>query len=795
MKLSALLLGAALSMATVTPALAVEYFPLQDVRLTEGPFKHAQEKNLQYVLAMQPDRLLAPYLIEAGLKPKADNYGNWEDTGLNGHIGGHYLTALSLAYAATGNAEVLRRLNYMLDELARAQQANGNGYLGGVPKGDKLWHEIAKGDIRADLFALNGYWVPWYNLHKVFAGLRDAYSYTGSEQAKTMLLAWADWAANLVDDLTDEQVQIMLTTEYGGMNETFADVYAITHDKRYLTLAEQFSHETILQPLEKHRDQLTGLHANTQIPKVIGFERVAEEGGLASWHEAAEYFWHTVVRERSVAIGGNSVREHFHAKDDFEPMVTEVEGPETCNTYNMLKLTKLLYGRDDKLEYVNYYERALYNHILSSQDPDTGGLVYFTPMRPNHYRMYSQPQEAMWCCVGSGIENHMKYGEFIYAHEGDALYVNLFIASTLQWPEKSLALTQVTRFPDESSTKLTFNKSADITLKLRYPEWAAKDQAVVKVNGKPVPVKAAPGQYISLQREWQKDDVVILELPMQTHLEALPDGSDYYAILYGPIVLSAATKPFKDEVLNYYSDASRMGHIASGEMCPIEQAPMLVANSTEFADKIKRLDGDTLRFEAAGIIQPKAYKDLELIPFFRVHQSRYMLYWPYSTPDNLAAKRAAGAEKEAVMLALEARTVDKVAPGEQQPESDHFFKAGNSEAGVNAGRHWRHAYDWFSYQLNDPDAQAKVLRITYFGGDQGRRFSILLNGETIANVALSNEQGPVFYTVDYPLPEAVLAQAQGGKHELKFVAAEGSIAGGIYGVRLLKMSSPSALTN
>ncbi len=343
-----------------------------------------------------------------------------------------------MAWAATGRADVKERLDYMLSELRRAQLANGNGYLGGVPGGQKLWSELAAGDVRADLFGLNGYWVPWYNLHKTFAGLRDAWLFTGNPLARNMLIDWADWAAGLVSKLDDEQLQAMLITEHGGMNEVFADVAGITGEQRYLDVARRFSHHLLLEPLLLGEDRLTGLHANTQIPKVVGFETIAQSGDDPAWHEAAKFFWNTVVNERSVAIGGNSVREHFHDKNDFSPMVEEVEGPETCNTYNMLKLTRLLYRAEPRPEYADYYERALYNHILSSQDPATGGLVYFTAMRPQHYRVYSQVHDAMWCCVGSGIENHVKYGEFIYAADDDELFVNLFIPSRLDWPEKGL---------------------------------------------------------------------------------------------------------------------------------------------------------------------------------------------------------------------------------------------------------------------------------------------------------------------------------------------------------------------
>ena len=373
----------------------VQYFNLSDVKLLDSEFKNAQELDKQYLLTLDPDRLLAPFLREAGLDPKAESYPNWENTGLDGHIGGHYLTGLSLMYAATGDREIKERLDYMISELKRCQDANGNGYIGGVPGGEAMWKEVKNGEIRAGSFDLNGKWVPLYNIHKTFAGLRDAWLYTGNKTAKQMLIAMTGWMLDLVSGLSDEQIQTMLNSEHGGLNETFADVAEITGDEKYLELAKRFSHRAILDPLIKHHDELDGKHANTQIPKVIGYQRIAELDGDASWADASLYFWNEVVNDRSVCIGGNSVREHFHPKDDFSGMMNYVEGPETCNTYNMLKLTKMLYkdnGNDSR--FIDYYEKALYNHILASINPETGGLVYFTPMRPNHYRVYSQPETS-----------------------------------------------------------------------------------------------------------------------------------------------------------------------------------------------------------------------------------------------------------------------------------------------------------------------------------------------------------------------------------------------------------------
>lgn len=769
----------------------VHTFALSNVRLLDSPFKHAQERDLAYLMEMEPDRLLAPYLEEAGLPTKAERYGNWESSGLGGHIGGHYVSALSMMYASTGNAEVLNRLQYMIGELRRAQEANGNGYLGGVPNGAAVWEEIAQGSINADLFSLNGKWVPWYNLHKIYAGLRDAYLHAGIEEARAMFIDLSDWALRLTGGLSDKQIQTMLRTEHGGMNEIFADVAAITGEKKYLELARRFSHRMLLDPLMEGKDRLTGLHANTQIPKVIGFKRIADvagargEGENESWSDAAQFFWETVVNKRTVAIGGNSVREHFHPADDFSSMVSEPEGPETCNTYNMLRLTELLFASDPAVRYMDYYERALYNHILASQHPEHGGLVYFTSMRPNHYRVYSQPNSAMWCCVGSGIENHAKYGTMIYAYRENDLFVNLFIPSTLDWKEKNVFIRQETGFPDEETTIITVENPATFALNVRYPTWVRSGEFTVAVNGEAQPIEVEPGEYLRIDRDWKAGDEVAVTLPMHTRLEQLPDGSMYYTVLHGPIVLAAKTDLFEDEPRDYLADASRMGHIAQGPLCPASQAPVLVSVKEDFAGGIEPIEGEPLTFRAPGLIA-NVEKDLTLKPFFRVHDSRYVVYWPYATPEELEARRHEWAEAERARLALEAQTIDHVAPGEQQPESDHFFEGENTETGVYRGRHWRHAHGWFSYHLRDPEQEAVKLRVTYATADRGRTFDILMNGVKVATVELDGSQEGDFFTVDYPVPEEALKKAIEGMLVTKFVAHPGSLAGGVFDVRLLR---------
>lgn len=771
-----------LSMAQIPKK--AESFPLSDVRLLDGPFKHAEQLDVKYILEMDVDRLLAPYLREAGLKPKAESYGNWENTGLDGHIGGHYLSALSMMYASTGDQRIKERMEYMISELKRCQDNTPGGYLGGVPGSTELWKNIAQGKIDAGSFSLNNKWVPLYNIHKIYAGLRDAWLFGQSVEAKEMLIKLTDWACKLVENLTDDQIQEMLRSEHGGLNEVFADVAAITGDSKYLKLARQFSHQAILNPLMKGEDKLTGMHANTQIPKVIGYKRVADVDGDKAWDEASRFFWETVVHNRSVSIGGNSVREHFHPTDDFSSMISSEEGPETCNTYNMLRLTKMLFETDPQVRYTDYYERALYNHILSTQNPQTGGFVYFTPMRPGHYRVYSQPHTSFWCCVGSGLENHAKYGELIYSHSGNKLYVNLFIASKLNWKSHGIHLVQQTKFPDEEQTsfEIETKKKSDFELNLRCPSWIAEGQLEVSINGKMQIYKPNSNGYVAIKRTWKNGDRVVVNLPMRTNIEQLPDKSKYYSLLHGPIVLAAKTSDKQMDGL--FADDSRGGHIAYGPKIPLNEMPILESQPNEIVSKILPQANQPMAFTLENLHSDK-YNKMELIPFYKLHESRYMVYWHSETKEGIEQIKDQMAREEAEKQKLAQATIDMVYPGEQQPESDHFFKSEKTQAGEHRGRHWRTASGWFSYELRDKDLQAKTLRIMYFGADRDRQHRILVNGQAIAEVVLDGSKGDSFFTVDYAIPQE-LVKASNGVLTIKFEAINNAVTAGIYEVRLLR---------
>ncbi len=771
---------------THAQAPALQTFPLSSVRLLDGPFKAAQQTDLRYIMELNPDRLLAPFLREAGLPVKAASYGNWENTGLDGHIGGHYLTALSLMYASTGEERVKQRLDYMIDQLEQCQQANGDGYIGGIPGGKAMWATIAAGKIDAGGFSLNGKWVPLYNIHKLYAGLYDAWIIGGNQQAKTLLVKLCDWCVKLVSDLSDEQVQQMLRSEHGGMNEVLADVAAATGDERYLTLARRFSDRRILDPLLQQKDVLTGMHANTQIPKVIGYKRIAEVGHDTAWANAADFFWNTVVKHRTVSIGGNSVREHFHPANDFSSMVESREGPETCNSYNMLKLTKHLFLSKPSNTYMDYYERTLFNHILSSQNP-AGGFVYFTPMRPNHYRVYSQPQEGFWCCVGSGMENHGKYGELIYAHDSNDLYVNLFIHSTLEWKEKGLKLTQDTRFPSNSisSLQLSLAKPAQFTIYVRYPSWVTPGHMSVKINDRPIEVKHDGSSYIAINRQWKSGDVITVYPSMHTEVERLPDSSAWVSFVHGPIVLAAATDTSGLDGL--FADGSRMGHVAAGRLVSQDDAPLVVGKEDKLASKVQyRLSNKLdLVFPASGLFYQPQYKNLYLRPFYTIHNKRYVIYFPYASPDKLEQVKKVMQEKEQARLALDAITADVVYGGEQQPESDHNFKADRAEAGLFRERNFRNARGWFSYDLRNAGGQAKKLRVTYYGRERNRNFDIYVNNVLLTTVKMDGAGEDKFVDVEYNLPGSLLNGAS-SPITVKFMAKEGSATANVFEVRLLK---------
>ncbi len=603
------------------PALApaVDYFALRDVRLLDGPFRDAQQLDAAYLLRLEPDRLLHNFRLNSGLTPRAPVYGGWEsqepwvDIRCHGHTLGHYLTACACMFAATGDARFATRVDYIVDELAACQRERGDGLLVAFPDGAAPLVDSLAGRPFAG--------VPWYTTHKVMAGLRDAHVIRGSRKALEVLLALADWIDTAVAPVSDADLQRMLDREHGGMNEVLADLAGLTGEQRFHRLALRFSHQALLAPLAAGRDTLDGLHANTQIPKVIGFQRIHELTGQRDFGRAAEFFWSAVVNDRSFATGGHGDRELFFARDEFARHLPSAKTMETCCTHNMLRLTRALYARSALVRYEDYFERALYNGILASQDPQTGMMTYFQATRPGYVKLYHTPFDSFWCCTGSGIENHARYGEAIYAHGRHTLYVNLFVPSTLEWAERGLTLEQHTAFPDQEHTRFVFRtpRPQQLTLAIRHPGWCAA--LAVTVNGRPAGTSRRPGRYFNLQRKFRSGDTVEVHLPMSLRLESLPGDDRHAAILYGPLVLAGrlgteGITPGSDLIVNERN---------SGEMLnqPVS-LPRWSRDLSQLLAGVERVASPTLAFRATGF---DGGRHVDLMPWFRIAHERYNLYW------------------------------------------------------------------------------------------------------------------------------------------------------------------------
>ena len=787
-----------IALLSIAPALGVvaqdklykDEFPLGDITLLDGPLKHARDLNVQVLLKYDCDRMLAPYRKEAGLQPRKPSYPNWD--GLDGHVGGHYLSALAIN-AATGNEECRKRMEYMISELQLVLDANNqrheawcHNYIGGVPNSAKMWTAFSKGDFGPYF----GIWAPFYNIHKMYAGLRDAWLYCGNEQAKNLFLKFCDWAVDITRDLNDGQMEKMLGNEHGGMNEVLADAYAITGEQKYLDCARRFSHRMLLVPLENGKDCLDNMHANTQIPKVIGYQRIAELAHDVQYHNASEYFWEIVTRQRSLAFGGNSRREHFPTKENCIDYINDIDGPESCNTYNMLKLTENLNRVKPDGMYGDFYETAMFNHILSAQHPQHGGYVYFTSARPRHYRNYSAPNEAMWCCVGTGMEDHGNYGQFVWTHdkgvkaEDDALYVNLFVASELNWKDRKMVIRQQTAFPyAETSVVEVAKGKGTFILKVRKPSWC--ENFTVKGVGFDADSYEENG-FVCMKRKWKKGDQVKISMPMHAYIKPMINVPQYVAIMYGPILLGMKTGT--EDMRGLIADDSRFGQYAGGKKLALDEAPILLPKHLDdIAKNLKPVPAKPLHFKLATHMENTI--DGELQPFFEIHDSRYMMYWLALGENDYKAYMQKLADEEKARQALEARTVDKVNPGEQQPETDHRMETDDSNKGNTEGIFFRDAKDghYFSYLMQTKGETNLSLQLKFWGQDEWRtsEFDIYVNDKLLCSVNNSHRwRTTQFKTVDYAIPSEFVK----GKKEIrvKFVAHKGKQVGQIYGVRLVK---------
>ena len=611
-------------------------FPLQAIRLLDGPFARQQDMNRRYLLKLDPDRLLSLFRQEAGLEPKAPPYRGWESEppyALYGHILGFYMSGAGMMVQATGDPVLLERLNYIVDQLTEVQTANRSGYLLPVPNGKKLFQDVGAGNFKITNasatygFQINEVFEPTYTWNKITLGLYEVYRATGNPKAKEVLIRTADWFGHSVlDKLSDEQVQTLLFCEHGSIHESMVNVYLLTNDEKYLKWARRLCFERMLTPLAEGRgDFLDGYHANCSIPIYTGFERVFDYTGEARLHTAAANFLDEVLARRSWVIGGNSSREHFFTPADYEKALHAPAGPESCNSVNMLRLIEALYRTRPTTVMMDHYERILWNHLLAVHEPERGMFSYYVPMQPGMYRVYSDEFDSMWCCVGTGLESPGKYGQMIYTHSVDnsSIDINLFVASRLTAGNVGVVLRQDTNFPDEPFTTIAFENHApkNLILRIRHPSWIPDGEMKIALNGKDIASDSKRGEFAQVSRAWQKGDTLRVSLPMRVTTERLPNSSNYVAFLYGPLVLSGALGTEGLTKLDFWQISTTV----PTKILPEDHFPAVSMSPEVAADHIQLVSTSPLAFSTGdGFMKPDGVR---LIPFHLNHYQRYALYW------------------------------------------------------------------------------------------------------------------------------------------------------------------------
>jgi DUF1680 family protein len=753
--------------------------PLSAVRLTGGPLKRAQELDAAYLLKLEPDRMLYYLRKRAGLEPKAkEGYGGWDGEGrqLTGHIAGHYLSAVSMMYAATGDRRFKERADYMVAELKEIQDKHGDGYLGALlaevrrdgqkqlVDGKQRFEDLGKGIIESGGFDLNGMWSPWYVQHKLFAGLRDAYRFAGNPAALEVEVKFAQWADRILSKLSPEQIQKMLGTEFGGMNEVMIDLYADTGDRRWLKTFDYFEHRVILDPLANHRDTLGGKHANTQVPKLVGELGNYIYTGNSSSGSAARYFWDEVVGQHSYATGGHGKDEYFGEPGKLNHRV-DGRTAETCNVYNMLKMTRTLFALEPAVKYAEFQERALYNHVLASIDDQDGRTCYMVPVGRGVTHDYQDLFESFTCCVGTGMEDHALLGDGIYYESGDILWVTTFAPSTAQWKDRKIEMG--TDFPEGDSVRLKFalQAPATFTVALRRPTWAGTGFAAT-VCGKPLAELPSPGSFLEMKREWKDGDSIELTLPKALRTEPVPDNPRRAALMWGPLVLAGDLGPENQR----------------GSLGGLSGAPVFVTDTATVADWLKPVPGSPGKFRTQGVGHDR---DLDFMPFYRLHRRTYGVYWDIlnSSEWEKRAKEIA-AERERVHQ-LELATVAYAQPGEMQSERDFNQQGEESEPDRVMGRAARRGRKWFSFDLPVDSNRPATLVVTYSSDEWRKRtFAIQVDGRQIAEQTIAKDGEPRFFDVQYPLPADLIRDKK--RVTIRFEATQGNEIAAVFGIRMIR---------
>jgi len=587
----------------------VEPFPLKQVRLRKGPFLDAQEADRRYLHLLPADRLLHTFRLNAGVPSSAQPLGGWEkpDSEVRGHFsGGHYLTACALMYASAGDSELKEKADGMVTQLAECQKAHQDGYLSAFP--EEFYDRLREG---------RPVWAPLYTYHKIMAGLMDVHVHCGNDQALAMAEGMAGWLGKWQESISDQHMQRILQTEFGGLNEGLGNLYALTGKREYMDLAGRFEKTMFLDPLAEHRDELQGIHANTHIPQVIGAARRYELTGEERYHRIAAFFFHTVTTDRIYCTGGTSNDEFWRTPPG--NLATELgkTTEECCCSYNMLRLARHIYGWTADPRVMDYYERTLFNSRLGTQNLEDSGMSYFLPLGSGFWKYFNTPYDSFWCCTATGIEEYAKTADSIYFHDDHGIFVNLFIASEVAWPEKGLRLEQQTNFPEEEGTALVFHaeRPIDMALYIRIPYWATSG-GTAKLNGTLLPGFASPGSYFRLTRTWKEGDRVEIRLPMSLRMEALPGDETQQAVMYGPLVLAGR--------LGREGLTKQMFYAEGSTTPPGEQifAPVITTSRKDPLSWLRPVSGQALAFQTVG-----QEKQISLIPLYKLFGERYAVYW------------------------------------------------------------------------------------------------------------------------------------------------------------------------
>ncbi len=723
-------------------------FSMADVELLDSYTQNAFSLEVKYLKSLNAEKLLKGFCEIAGVESDATKYGGWETSAIQGHTLGHYLTAVSQAFATSGDVELKQIVNRIIDVLAECQNKD-TGYLAAIP--ESHYEQIEQGNTA-------GTWVPWYSMHKILAGLVDAYEMTGNEQALTVASNLGDWVYSRTSKW-DEAMQVtVLNVEYGGMNDCLYRLYKNTNSEKHLSAAHSFDELALFDALYKGEDILNGKHANTTIPKIVGALNRYTVTGEEYYLQVAANFWEIVINNHTYITGGNSEWEHFG-----EPNILDAERTncncETCNTYNMLKLTRELYKITGESKYADYYENTFINAILSSQNPQTGMTTYFQPMATGFFKVYSTADEHFWCCTGSGMENFSKLDDSIYYKSDNSIYVTQFTSSIVNWEEKGLTITQNAELPN---VKFTVEGSANVDIILRVPDWCA-DSPTVKINGEKIKTKAENG-HIRLSREWKNGDTIEYNLPMQIAAYSLPDNENTVAFKYGPWVLSA-------NMGNQEMNTTTTGVNVTIPLLDANLSDILVIKDGTIKNWLKNInenlvkEEDTLNFTLKGTNQ-----NLVFSPHYKQHENRYGIYF------TLADKNTTIKESEADKYTV----IDSLPIANDQYEFSHNLKAHNSNTGNFKGLMFRDAAPngQFSYEMEVDNTVKNYLAVKYYRGDVGRKFTILVDGEILEEVTLQDPNPNGFYDIYYEIPAELIENKD--KITVIFKSNNDSFAGGIF---------------